>query len=189
MYTDVQIINQGLSKFSQSKIQTISPPRSSLERHMADGYEQWKRSEIAKHRWVFAWVFDYQLAQIDTLTDTDKPYVYSLPVWCMRPVRAQGADWRQTGRTVVSAYENLAIDIIKNVDENEFDPLFVDVLACRIGMESVEFVTQSNAKDQKMEERYDRAVAVAKQNNAFVIGPEPYHETDEAYPYITARYI
>ena len=54
MYTKVQIINLGLGKISSSLISRIDPPKSPLERYCADGYENWKRTEIAKRRWVFA---------------------------------------------------------------------------------------------------------------------------------------
>jgi len=188
MFTQVQVVNLGLSKIASSRISRLDPPQSSLERFVAAGYEHWKRSEIAKRRWVFATEANYALAKVGELTDTDKPYKYSLPVDCLRPIRLKRTEWVQRRRYVYSADAALKISYIVNVDESEFDPLFVEVLACRIAMESVEYVTQSNTKKADAKALYDTAVTEAAKANAFVIGPEDVTSDDEDFPFITARF-
>lgn len=188
MLTDVQIINLGLSKIAASRINRIDPARTPLETYMAGNYPQWKREELTKRRWVCALEENYTLTLTDTLTETDKPYRYLLPANCLRPIRGKCSEWRQAGRSLYSAYPTLKIDYIRNISESEFDPLLNEVLACKIAMESCEYVTQSNNKKADAESKYDRAVSTAAQANAFVIGPEDIASDDNDYSWVTARY-
>lgn len=188
MFSDVQIINLGLSKIGSSRISRIDPPQTSLEKFIASGYPHWKRSEISKRRWVFALESGYALAKVDTLSGVARPYKYELPTDCLRPVREKTTEWVQRRRFIYSAYDELKITYIANVDETEFDPLFVEVLACRIALESVEYVTQSNTKKADAKALYDEVVAEAGRNNAYVIGPEDVTSDDSDFPFLTARY-
>lgn len=188
MFTDVQIVNIGLSKIASSRVSRLDPPQSSLERFIAAGYDHWKRSELAKRRWVFATEAHYALAKVETLEGADRPYKYSLPVDCLRPVRLKRTEWQQRRRYIYSAEDNLKISYIANVDETEFDPLFVEVFASRVALEAVEYATQSNTKKSDIKTLYDMAVADAAKANAFVIGPEDVVSDDEDFDFITARY-
>lgn len=188
MYTPVQIVNLGLAKIASARISRIDPPQTSLERHVAEGYQHWKRTELAKRRWVFATVDGYALTLSETLDGEDWSYKYALPVECLRPIRNNRTEWKQRGRFIYSAYEDLKISFVRSVDEKDFDPLFVEVLAQRAALESVEYVTQSNTKKADAKALYDEAVDVAKQANAFVIGPEDIGADDNDFPFITARF-
>lgn len=188
MFTVVQIINLGLSKIASSRVSRIDPPVSSLERFVAEGYPHWKRSELAKRRWVFATEDNYLLTRTETLENVDKPHKFQLPVECLRPIRGKRTEWKQRRRFLYSDYDTLRVSMIMNVDETEFDPLFVEVLAARIALESVEYVTQSNTKKADVEALYRVAVSEAGQANAFVIGPEDVSEDDNDFPFITSRF-
>lgn len=187
MLTDVEIINQGLGKFASARINRINPPGTSLERN-ATGYTQWRRSEIAKHPWVFAREDDVVMPQTDYLiTGVKRPYVYDLPTECLRPIRTKRAEWQQRGRKLYSAYSSLTVDLLLDKLEDEFDPLFVDVLALRCAMELVDLVTQSNVKRDKIEEWYDVAVDIAKKNNAWTVGDEDISSEVDDYPFLSSR--
>ncbi len=188
MFTIVQIINLGLSKIASSRISRIDPPVSALERFVSEGYEHWKRSELTKRRWVFATEDNYTLTRVDTIDNVDKPYKFQLPVECLRPIRQRRTEWKQRRRFLYSAYDTLRVSMIMNVDETEFDPLFVEVLACRIALESVEYVTQSNTKKADAEALYRAAVSEAGLANAYVIGPEDIAEDDSDFPFVTSRF-
>lgn len=188
MFSKVQIVNFGLSKIAASPISRIDPPQSSMERHVANGYEHWKRSELVKRRWVFSLETNYAVAEVDVVSGVDRPYRYSLPVNCLRPVRTRYTEWRQSGRHLHSAEAALRIEYIRNADETEFDPMFVEVMACRIAMETVEYATQSNTKKADIKALYDEAVAAAGKINAFVIGPEDIGADDNDFTFITARF-
>lgn len=188
MFTAVQIINLGLSKIASSRVSRIDPPVSPLERFVAEGYLHWKRSELTKRRWVFATEANYLLTRVDTLENVEQPYKYQLPVECLRPIRLKRTEWTQRRRFVYSAYDTLRVSMIMNVDETEFDPLFVEVLASRIALECVEYVTQSNTKKADIEALYRMAVDDAAKANAFVIGPEDVADDDSDFPFITSRF-
>lgn len=188
MLTDVQIINNGLSNISASRITRIDPPQTPLEGFMASRYPQWRRSELTKRRWVFALEENYTLTKVDTLDDVAKPYKYAIPNDCLRPVRTKYTEWVQRGRYIYSAYDTLKIDYIKNVDESEFDPLFNDVLSARVAIDSCEYVNQSNKKKETAKQEYKDALAAAALANAFVIGPEDIREDDEDFEWVSSRY-
>lgn len=188
MLTDVQLINKGLSKIASNRVNSISPPRTQLEVFMAGNYKQWIREELTKRRWVFAMEEDYQLTYSEKLEGVDRPYKYVLPVNCLRVIRTRKTEWKQVGRTIRSNDAKLKIDYIRNVLESDFDALFNEVAACRIAVESCEFVTQSTAKKQLAMQDYKDAVATAGQMNAFTIGPEPVTEDERAYGWEVARH-
>lgn len=188
MYTDLMIINMGLSKIAASLIDRIDPPRTSTERFMANNYRQWKRSELTKRRWVFATVIAFPLSQTDYIDGDAQPYEYAVPDDCLRPIRQRGAEWQQYGRKIRSAESGLKLSYVKDVQETDFDVLFVDVLACRIALESVEYITQSNTKREAAAVAYDEAVRDAGRNNAFIRGPEVNTTDDGVYPFLTARF-
>lgn len=188
MLTDVQIINLGLSKIASSRITRLDPAATPLEKFMAANYPQWKRTELTKRRWVFAMVYDYTLTLNATLTGVDKPYKYVLPEDCLRPIRGKRTEWRQAGRYIYSSCSTLNLDYIKNVLEADFDPMFNEVLACKVAMESAEYVTQSNTKVAVAKQNYLDMVADAAHANAFVIGPEDIQETDEAFSWVNAHH-
>ena len=188
MYTPVQIINLGLGKLGQSQIERIDPPRTSLERFVAAGYPIWKRTEIAKRRWVFATSYDVPMALTETITDVERPYKYVIGSDVLRVVRSRYSEWRQGGRYVFSAHAELKLTLIRNAVEADFDPLFVEVLASRIAFECAEFVTQSNTKKQEASDSYTVAVGEAGRANAYTIGAEDNTSDDGVYSFLTARY-
>lgn len=188
MFTALQIINIGLSKIGASRVSDIKPPRSSLEKFNAENYDHWKRSELAKRRWVFATEEEYALPLIAVVEGVERPYKYELPTKCLRPIRERRTEWKQRKRFILSAQAGLRITFIENVDETDFDPMFVEVLAARIAMENVEYNTQSNTKFSTAKAMYDEAVETAGQMNAFVIGPEDIQDEDENFSFVTARW-
>lgn len=188
MLTDVQIINLGLSKLAQSRVLTISPPRTPLEVYMSGNYPQWKREELTKHRWVCALEENYALTLNETLEDVCQPYKFLMPIDCLRPIRTKYSEWKQRGRYIYSAQLTLAVDYIRNIPESEFDPLLNEVLACKIAFESAQYVTSSNTKKADMLDGYKTAIATAKQCNAFVVGPEDIASDDNDYSWVSERY-
>jgi len=187
MYTDTQIINIGLSGIASSTVQTISPPRTAIERYFSSNYTHIKRTELAKRRWVFARVADYKLTLVQTLTDVEKPYKYAMPIDCLVPIRIKSTEWVQRGRFIYSENPTLAIEYTKNANEDEFDPLFVDVLACALRRFSAEYITGSSSKNQEADAKYRDAVDTAAKANAFIIGTEEIQQDDGEYSWLSAR--
>lgn len=185
------ICNLGLGKIAASRVVTLSPPRSPVEKHCADGYANWRDDELGKRRWVFA-------LEAATLTQAGDPqdklldgrkYKYALPNDCLKPIRDKHTEWVQRGLFLWSAYSSLPpIEYIRKANENEFPADFVNVLAARVAMESTEFCTQSNTKLQNAGQLYKDAVQSAGRSNAFVIGPEDTSLDDDNSTWITARW-
>lgn len=190
MTTDVDMINGGLSKISASRITRLDPAVTPLEKYMKSNYAGWKRSELTKRRWVCATEDDYVLTLSATLSNpTDgKKYKYGLPNDCLRPIRSKFTEWKQRGRFVFSAYATLKLDYVKNISENDFDPLLEEAFKARIAYESAEYVTQSSAKKEFAKGLYDEAISDAGKVNAFIIGAEDIQEDDDDFSWVSARY-
>ena len=148
----------------------------------------WKRTELAKHRWVFATEYSAQLT-INAVVEREDGLnnKYGLPIDCLRPIRTKCTTWVQAGRFIYTDSDTLFIDYIRNVPEADLDPLFVDVLASRVAMESVEYTTQSNTKKSDASILYERSLADAKKANAFTRGPEDIQADDADFGWITSR--
>lgn len=188
MFTRLQIANFGLTAIGASSIRNLTPASTSLERHIGANFEFWKRSELAKRRWVFATDFEHELELIETKDTSEYPYRFTLPDNCLRVIRNKDSRWRQSRRTLQNTEDTLCVDLVWNVDENDFDPLFVDVLAARVAMGSAEYVTQSNTKKGDADAKYREAVLTAGRANAYVIGPEDYTSGDEDNDWLSERY-
>lgn len=191
MATAISVLNQGLAKLSSAAVATITPPRTSLERFCAENYVQWRRSEIAKHPWRFALTTVTLTQTGDVLPSAHgaKLYQYLLPNDCVRVRRRDGDEWEQYGRMLRSGKTTgLTVEYLADKGENEMDPLFIDVLACRVAIECVEKVTQSNTKRETIEREYERREGDAKKNNAFVTGPVDIQDDDSQYSWLSARW-
>lgn len=195
MATSLQIINRGLNKIGSSSVSRIDPPSTSLERYVSDNYPYWKATELTKRRWVFATEQDVLLPRVQSATSdpplqrTDgKNNKFALPEDCLRPVREKYTEWLQSRRHLYSEHEALRISYVVDVDESEFDPLFGEVLACRVAYECCEYVTQSNTKKADAMNAYDSAVADAGRVNAFIRGPEDVTADDSAFPFLAGRH-
>lgn len=191
MTTAVKIINIGLSKIAASRVSTITPPKTNLERFMADNYPQWRDEELSARRWRFALEYRSLTQTGDPATGLAKPYKYLLPNDALRPVREKGTEWEQRGKYLYSGYETLTALFVIRVDENDFDPLFIDVLACKIARESAEYATQSNQKKADADVFYKDALRRAGQMNAYVTGSEEFTsdlDDDTGFNWLNDRY-
>lgn len=191
MTTAVTIINQGLSKIAASRVASIDPPKTNLERYMLDNYAQWRDEELSARRWRFA-LRRIALTQTgEKLEETDQPYRYLIPNDALMPVREKDTEWEQRGTYLYSAYDKLEVEFITRVPERDFAALFVGVLACKIAMESAEYVTQSNTKKDDLMVLYKEAVSRAGRANSFVTGSESLvgiKDDDKGYSWVTERW-
>lgn len=185
------IINLGLGKIAASLVSSISPPRSPVERHVDQGYAQWRKSELEKRRWVFAteWA---QLTEVGPRLTGNVPQGlgirFALPVDSLRVIRQNTDTWAQRGRYIYARDTSLMVEYIRDVPEGEFPPSFVEVLSCRIAQECVEFTTQSNTKLDTANALYKIALNEAGRANAFILGSEDITGPDENYDWVNARW-
>jgi hypothetical protein len=184
--TPKQIANLGLSKLGSSRVQNLTPPTSPLERHVAEGYDAWMRSELAKRRWLF-------VNKVVDLTPTgaavDGLNAFQMPGDCVRLIRGPRDTWVRRGNLLYEYADTLSIEYSRSsVPEAEWHPLFVDVAAIRVALETVEYVTQSNVKLAQLERMYEEAIATAGQANAYERGPEKYDDNEDAFSWVSARF-
>lgn len=190
MYDALSIINKGLGKIAASRISSIAPPKQPLERHCAEGYEHWVRSELQKRQWRFATeyaVLTQEGPAIDVPGD-GRRYAFPLPTNSLAPIRAKASEWEQRGRSLYNPTSTLTIEHVIRVPEAQFDPAFVEVLACRVALECVEYATQSNTKIEAASAFYKEAVNEAYRSNAAVLGPRNLTTRDEDDTWVMARY-
>lgn len=181
------IINYGLSKVGASRVNSLAPPSSKLEKNCAEFYPQWRDSELTKRRWVFA----RRVAALNlnpSVTPIEgRTFGFDMEADMLRPVRDRASTWIQSGRTILAYADALTIEYIARVPESEFDPLFVDVLGWRVVQENVEYITQSNTKGADADAKYKEAVRIAGANNALIIGAEDSVSVDELDTWELAR--
>lgn len=188
MATPVEIINLGLGKIAASTVTNITPARTPIEKHCAAGYPHWRDSELAKRRWTFALKKEPLTRTTDDPYDTDRPYRYALPNDCIRPLRDKRTTWRRFAQFLHSPEPTLMLEYTARINEAYMDPLFVEVLACRVAQECAEFATQSNTKGGSADEKYRLALNEAGRNNAFTLDVEDMTSPDESDEWILGRF-
>lgn len=184
------IINQGIGYLGQHGISSYDNPQNPLERRVVSQYQQQRKSELLKRRWVFARHFaQLQLSAEKPMATADRPYAFEKPNDYLAAVRDRSSKWQIRGGFIYHSSDSLALEYKADVPESEFDPLFIDVLAARIAMDNCEWITQSNTKFETVFQRfYIPAIQVAAANNAFIIGSEDETELlDEDDTWIHAR--
>jgi len=179
-----EICNQGLGKIGASRLNNVNPPISVLEVKCVGEFQQWKTSELQKRRWVFATVFTALQALPDMVTADDKGRIYKFnkPGDMLRPVRPANCTWVRRGQFFYDRFNVISLEYIRNVPDNEMDdPLFIDVLAARVGVECVELATQSPGKRANILGTYKDAIDTAGRLNAFVLDPHALEGDELAY--------
>jgi hypothetical protein len=185
--TPVSIINLGLGKIGADKISSIVPPKTTTERTCAEGYPQWRDSEMTKRRWVFATELR-TVTLVATLTNVNLPYVYDLPADYLRAIRKPLDRWQIRGKQLFSQNATEIIEMLVRKPEAFMDALFVDVLAARAAKELVESKTQSNEKWNKAQTLYKEAINEAGRLNAFVLEPDNTTLADDNSDWLRARW-
>lgn len=185
-YTDVQIVNMGLGKIGAGSINNISPATTKLERRANENYDHWRDSELSKHPWAFAREVVALTLVANLGSGYYQPYKFSLPTDFMFPIRGNTTTWVLRGEHIYSANSTEILEYIARKPASKFPALFAEVLACRVGIENVESAIQSTSKDDKIEDKYKRAVHDARKANAFIVGPQSIGSEDTSW--IEARH-
>jgi hypothetical protein len=186
--TALSIINGGLGKIAVPDISTIDPPKSSMEKHCANGYPKWRDSELQKRRWVFSLEIIPLSQSADPNLAMELPYKFALPTRVLRPLRSTYAKWQVRGRDVYNDAPDLTLETITRMDEALFDPAFIDVLEWRIAIECSRKGAQlASTSMADITQGYRMAIDEAKRANAFVIGTEDIQTADAHDSWLTGR--
>jgi hypothetical protein len=185
----VSIWNLALQKVGQSRVASISEDNSNA-RHCAACYDKLRRAELRKAAWNFS-IVRATLAPSATIPEFTYALGFPLPVDCLRlliPPRL-GLDWKiesldDRPAILTNDGDVLYIRYIQDVtDPTRFDPLFEDMLACKMAFNMCEVLTQSNTKKDALMQEYKDARNEAKKMNAFEKTPEQEPED----PWLASR--
>lgn len=171
--SDVSISNLALQKLGAVRITALSE-NSRNARSCNACYEAMRDLELRAHPWNFA-ITRTTLAAAGTAPAFDYLYAFPVPNDFLRLILPPhfNLDWRlerQDGVRCILTNDTDALQIryIQRItDPTEFDPCFVELLACRMGVQMCEEITQSNEKKQDIEGQYKNGVLLARRANAF----------------------
>lgn len=187
--SQVRVANLALQKLGAQEI--VSMDEDTRERRaITRCYTMLRDRELRAHNWNFS-IRRAVLAPSTVAPLFEFAKAFPLPADCLRPLPpSRDVDWTieyHEGSKHILTNEGAVIYlryVSRVTDETQFDPLFADMLACKIAWHCCEEITQSNQKKADIEREYDKAKADAKRINAFEQAtpqePEP--------PWLTARY-
>jgi hypothetical protein len=177
--SDVSICNLALQKLGAARIVSLSDD-SRNARSCNAAYEQMRDRELRAYRWNFNKAWSGDLAA-DATAPTHPDYGYAFPVPTdflnLRLPADNTLDWilaRHGGRRAVLTNDSGPINVpygCRITDPTEFDPLFVDALACKLAWHMAEEITQSNQKKADAANEYKMAIAEARRANSFEVLP------------------
>lgn len=172
--SEVSICNLALQKLGAGRITALTE-NSNNARQVNACYEALRDKELRVHPWNFAVTPATLTPSATAPADPNYGYAFPLPADCLRlllPNRSQ-LDWNivrhQNARAILTNDgDSISIRYIARVtDPNEFDPAFVDMLACKIAENCCEQITQSNDKKADVQQQYKLAKADARMLDAF----------------------
>ncbi len=187
--SQVRVANLALQKLGATEI--VSMDEDTRERRaISRCYTMLRDRELRAHNWNFS-IRRKVLAPSSVAPLFEFAKAFPLPADCLRPLPpSRDVDWTieyHEGSKHILTNEGTVIYlryVSRITDETLFDPLFADMLACKIAWHCCEEITQSNQKKADIEREYKDARAEAKRMNAFEQAtpqePEP--------PWLTARY-
>jgi hypothetical protein len=177
--SNVSIANLALQKLGEPSIVSLSED-SRNARAMNACFEPLRDRELRAYFWNFA-KKRATLAPSAVVPDSTFALAFPVPDGFLRLIKParMGMDWHlENHEGVLSILTNdgdtLAIRYIARItDPTLFDPIFVDMLACKLAWHCCEQITQSNSKKASMMEEYAYHRAEGRRTNAFEQNAQP----------------
>ena len=182
MASKVSIANRALTKLGEDRILLLSDDTKPA-RTLNSMFDDVRDAELRRNRWKFAIKRDALLA-LTVAPGWGYSLQYPLPADYLalvqvgeRYVRASDksrAPWSVEGRKILTDLQApLRVRYVSRVeDPTLFDPLFVEVLACKLALEACETLTQSSTKLQAAQQAYDFALKEATRQDAIENPPD-----------------
>lgn len=183
MASEVSIANRALTKLGADRILLLSDETQSARTINSMFYDV-RDAEIRRYTWKFS----IKRASLVALVDAPAwgyEYEYPLPSDYLglvqvgeiyvRP-RDRKAPWSVEGQSLLCDFEAPLNIRYKSRVENAafFDPLFVEVFACKLAIEACEALTQSNTKADAASQAYKFALSEAARQDALENPPEEF---------------
>lgn len=177
-----QIANYALSKLGEEPVLLLTDDVKSA-RIMNRIFDQVRDAELRRFRWKFS----LMRAQLVALVDAPNwgyAKQYPLPTdflglvqvndIYLRPLSKQTVPWAlEGGMLLTDLPAPLKVRYTAQItNPGMFDPLFVEVLACKLAMEAAETLTQSETKRARAADEYRFALTEAKRQDAIETAPD-----------------
>jgi hypothetical protein len=171
-----QIANYALNKVGEDPILLLTDD-TKRARILNRIFDQVRDAELRRTRWKFSLKRDQLLALVDK-PNWGFAYRYPLPAdflglvqvndIYLRPMSKQTVPWAvEQGEILTNLPAPLKVRYISRItNPGLFDPLFVEVLACKLAMEIAEPLTQSETKRARAADEYKFALSEAKRQDA-----------------------
>lgn len=181
MPSDVGIANLALTKLGATRILSLGDA-SAQARVMNAIYTSVRDAELRRYRWKFA-ITRLQLPALVAAPDWGYQYQYPLPDDFLHLVQVnewyfRGGKWRapwsvEKNRILTDIQAPLKIRYVARItDAQQFDPLFVQMFACKLAWEACEQITQSSSKKQEVQQEYNFAMKEAYRQDAIENPPD-----------------
>lgn len=178
MTSDTAIANLALRRLGDYELTNLATDQTKAGRVMRTHYEHTRDLLLRSHPWNWA-IKRATLAASATAPNHEFSYAFPLPVDCLKVV---SCDFEQATVTYFDAYigqytlpgeyrvervanqlcivtdeEACKIEYIAKIEDvSQFDPLFVDLLACRLAAECAYGITQNRSVAEQMWQIYER---------------------------------
>lgn len=211
----VEIANLALLKLGSEEALLALTDNTTQGRVMNRLFVPVRDSELRLHNWKFA-IARTSLVALAQAPAWGFQYQYQLPADFLRLVQVN--DWyyrtgkQQTmwsvegGKILTNIQAPLKLRYVRRVDNSgEFDPLFVQSMACRLAVEACEKITQSTTKKQELAAEYKLNLRAAVRCDAIENPPDelPWgswldsregdastlYYGDDTYPYLSGSQI
>lgn len=179
MATKLQIINLALQNVGAARVGAIEDSELAIE--AAASYDVVRDVELRANAWGFASTRAHIAAHAQAPA-FEFLRAFPVPADALRiihPVR-QDLDWRiesHLGAVCILTNQDaspLQLRYVFRASEGAFDPIFTLMLACSLGWQIAERVTQSNSKREAIRQRYIDLRKEARRLNAFERVPDKY---------------
>lgn len=181
MASNVSIANRALTKLGATRILSLTDA-SAQARTISSMFEDVRDAEIRRYRWKFA-TTRVQLNALVAAPDWGYQYQYPLPADFLHLIQVnefyvRTGKWRapwsvERGNILCDFTAPLKIRYTAKItDPAKFDPLFVEMFACKLAWEACEQITQSSTKKQQIQEEYKFARDEAVRQDAIENPPD-----------------
>lgn len=199
MASKVSIANRALTKLGGDRLLLLSDDTQE-GRTLNSMFDDVRDAELRRYRWKFA-IKREELVALASAPKWGYQYQYPLPADFLALVQVNeryviprdksAAPWSVEGGRILTNYPApLRIRYVARIENTGlYDPLFVEVLACKLAVEACEALTQSNTKLEALQAAYDFALSEAVRQDAIENPPDqlPFgtwleaRETDHTY--------
>ena len=182
MASDVSIANRALTKLGADRILLLTD-ETQAARTINSMYTDVRDAEIRRYTWKFS-IKRTSLSALATPPEWGFDFQYPLPFdylglvqvneYYVRSLTDKNAAWSVEGGNILTNFEAPLKLRYKARIENPamFDPLFVEVLACKLALEACETLTQSGSKYEAAANGYKFALAEAARQDAIENPPD-----------------